>query len=197
MNWILIALGLNIIVVTLIYIFLRKRIDRAMRSNELLAQIELEVDKIVTELNLTTDRNITLIEDRIETLNALIDMSDKKIVLLNREVEKKNQEAPMVYSKPRPVEYKSASNSETPVENLSIPPEDTEEKEAEDNQPVKVDFSTNQTHAALSPPKTSKQKVLDMYTQGVDVHIIASKLNITLGEIELILSMNQRAFPEK
>ncbi|MBI9103213.1 MAG: hypothetical protein JEY99_12425 [Spirochaetales bacterium] len=228
MNWILLILGLNIIAVALIYILLRRRIDRAIRSTELLSQIEVEIDNIITELNQTTERNITLVEDKIRTLSLLMEQSDKKIFLINRELNKKQKEETVVYKRPRinnhPIEntgddfpanvnpsvrtnisseerlakatpvsyaqtqYEQASNVQSEPDVPSSP---------EEERPVKINFQANEQRKAQEPPKTSKQRVLEMYTRGEDVNSIASKLNITLGEIELILSMNQRSAPER
>jgi hypothetical protein len=46
------------------------------------------VDRIIVELNSTTDRNITLLEDKVQRLEALLEQADKKIGILRREIEK-------------------------------------------------------------------------------------------------------------
>ena len=72
----------------IIYIVLKKKIEKYIDPSSLLDQIREEVNRIIVELNQTTDRNIALIEDRISRLMELLAKADKKISLLQREGEK-------------------------------------------------------------------------------------------------------------
>ena len=47
-----------------------------------------EVDRLQVELNQTTNRNVTLIEDRLNALSEALGKADKKILLFRREAEK-------------------------------------------------------------------------------------------------------------
>jgi len=173
----LIVFGIDIIVLCVIYILLTKRIDRSFKSTELLSQIEADIDQVVTELNRTTDRNISLIEDRIQQLNALLEKADKRMVLFQREREKDNRRDAVVYTRPAPLRVTQVSLfDETPGE-----PTTARELETKPQPP-----------ATATAVKTSQEKVLEMESQGIESPVIASRLGMTLGEIELILSMNQR-----
>ncbi len=72
----------------IIYVVLKKKIKEFVDPSSLLDQIREEVNRIIVELNQTTDRNIALIEDRINRLMELHAEADKKISLLQREGEK-------------------------------------------------------------------------------------------------------------
>ena len=72
----------------LVYVVLRERIRRSLSSVSQIREIRDEVDRLIVELNQTTDRNIALVEDRIAALNELLGKADKKIGLLRRETEK-------------------------------------------------------------------------------------------------------------
>ncbi len=73
---------------TILYLVLKRKIERVSDASYLVGKIREEIDQIVVELNQTTDRNIALIEDRIHNLNELLSKADKKIGLLKREAEK-------------------------------------------------------------------------------------------------------------
>jgi hypothetical protein len=72
----------------LIYVILRERFRRSLLAASQTREMRDEVDRLIVELNQTTDRNIVLIEDRIASLNELLGKADKKIGLLRRETER-------------------------------------------------------------------------------------------------------------
>jgi hypothetical protein len=72
-------------------------LSKSLDPQAVLEAIREEVDRIIVELNSTTDRNITLLEDKVQSLTALIEQADKKIGILRREIEK-HELAGKVYS---------------------------------------------------------------------------------------------------
>jgi hypothetical protein len=92
-----------------IYLILKSRLKALVDPKTVLDSIRDEVDRIIVELNSTTDRNITLLEDKVQTLSGLLEQADKKIGILRREIEKHEMSA-KVYSElaskrvPQPVE---------------------------------------------------------------------------------------------
>jgi IS30 family transposase len=71
-----------------IYLILKARLKKSMDPKSVLASIREEIDRIIVELNSTTDRNITLMEDKVQVLTELLDRADRKIGVLKREIEK-------------------------------------------------------------------------------------------------------------
>lgn len=80
-----------------VYLLLKARISRALDPATVLREIRGEVDRMIVELNQTTDRNVSLVEDRIRKVSELLEAADKKIGLLRRESEKQ-EVASRVYS---------------------------------------------------------------------------------------------------
>jgi Na+/phosphate symporter len=72
-------------------------LSKSLDPRAVLESIREEVDRIIVELNSTTDRNITLLEDKVQSLTTLIEQADKKIGILRREIEK-HELADKVYS---------------------------------------------------------------------------------------------------
>jgi len=52
-----------------VYLILKKKIARTMSAATVLREVREEVNRILVELNQTTHRNVTLIEDRIASLS--------------------------------------------------------------------------------------------------------------------------------
>ena len=72
----------------IVYLILKAKLNKSVDPKEILASIREEVDRIIVELNSTTDRNITLLEDKVQSLSALLEHADKKVGILRRETEK-------------------------------------------------------------------------------------------------------------
>jgi len=177
--------GITVPGLILIYFLLRREIRRSFSSNELLRQVESDVESVITELNRTTDRNITLIEDKIRQLSQLIRQADHRITLMQKEREHQKESGreqepaslkPLVYA--RPVRSVSPKQADLPMESAS-----------EVSVPADSLFSEKKL--------TRREQVMVYHRQGLDRTIIASKLGITLGEVDLIVSLGERATGEE
>lgn len=140
-----------------VYLILKARLGKALNAARLLGEVREEVNRILVELNQTTNRNITLIEDRIGRLNELLGRADKKIALLEREIEKQ-QLASKLYSQ------LSAHRPEGGAQPAEPAPE----------------------------PKDRYEEVVRLARSGLSPELIGRRLGITLGEVELIISLGQR-----
>ena len=72
----------------IVYLILKAKLNKAVDPKAILESIREEVDRIIVELNSTTDRNITLLEDKVQSLSTLLEQAGKKIGILRREIEK-------------------------------------------------------------------------------------------------------------
>ena len=81
----------------IVYLILKAKLNKSVDPKAILESIREEVDRIIVELNSTTDRNITLLEDKVQSLSTLLEQADKKIGILKREIEKHELSA-KVYS---------------------------------------------------------------------------------------------------
>jgi hypothetical protein len=88
MDWLIFG-AVMIAVMVLMFLFLSRRIHRQYNAKEFLDEVQREVNVMVTELNQTTERNIQLIEDRMQKLNVLMKEADRRILLANQELTKK------------------------------------------------------------------------------------------------------------
>jgi ATP/maltotriose-dependent transcriptional regulator MalT len=165
------ALGQAVLIVSLfsvgylaVYLVLKRKLARALSAAAILGEVREEVNRILVELNQTTNRNITLIEDRIRSLNELLGKADKRIALMQREAEKQEL-ASRLYSE---LSSRRPAPAEEPPAPAAPPPE---EREGADR----------------------NEEVLRLARSGLSPALIARQLSITLGEVELIISLAQRA----
>jgi hypothetical protein len=180
MPTIIIAVVLNAAGLLVIYLLLSRRIHRALSASEVLDSIRDEVRSLVVELNQTTDRNVSLTEERVKQLQRLLGEADRRIQLLGRETDK-HRFGLEVYNRlkagSRDAEQRDrAASDDTSPTGHSLDVTIQPEPPVEPVEPVEEPLS---------------QKVLRLSAQGFDSRIIAQKVGTTLGEVELILSLRR------
>ncbi|MDR2052287.1 MAG: hypothetical protein LBP80_02655 [Treponema sp.] len=72
--------------------YLKRRTGRDRILSELLADLREEAAKIERAINAVTDRDVTLVEDRVKTLRALLEDTDRRIAVYVREFERRRSQ---------------------------------------------------------------------------------------------------------
>ncbi|MDR1352347.1 MAG: hypothetical protein LBK05_03600 [Treponema sp.] len=72
--------------------YLKRRTGRDRILTELLADLREEAAKIERDINAATDRDVTLVEDRVKTLRALLEDTDRRIAVYVREFERRRSQ---------------------------------------------------------------------------------------------------------
>jgi hypothetical protein len=142
-----------------IYIVLKRKIARTLAATTVLREVREEVNRILVELNQTTHRNVTLLEDRIASLAELLARADKKIALARREAEKQEL-ADRLYTELAGRRAAAAAP----------------DRQEEGNPP-----SQSLQDAAAAAVRLAQA--------GLSPALIARRLALPLGEVELILSL--------
>ncbi len=160
MNDLFILIILQIFGFALIFIILIRKINKSQNYNAIIDKVKLELSSIMVEINHTTEQNIRLIEDKINSLSNLLSNADKKINILKRETAK-HEVSNKVYDKIL----------------LS-------KKETSNGNELKPDNTANEVNI--------QDKAFKLFNEGFSKEIIAGKLGVTIGEIELIISLKNR-----
>lgn len=150
----------------IIYLLLKNRLDSIVNNKKFLREVREEVSSLITQINETSDRNVTLLENRLERLTSLLDEADNRISSL-----------------------KLSNNVK--VENVpTIKPPKAE--------PIKVVEGSNKTKSSLDidliddkDDLSKKDRILLLHKQGISNSIIAKKTESTIGEVELIITLNR------
>lgn len=147
------AVGINAIVVLIIYLGLKRQLRNSTGAAGLLDEIRDDIEALIVEINQITDRNVSIIEDKVKQLNQLLEGADKRITLLKREGDKNSIEMPR---------YNDLKKSSV--------------KEIE--------------HVRSEQKISKKEQILGLHRNGFSSGIIASKTGISIGEVELIISLS-------
>jgi len=210
---ILITLVVDLGGLVLVYLLLRDRVRRAASAEARIGEIREEVSRLLVELNQATDRNVALMEDRIAVLNEAISTADKKIGLLRRETEK-HDVGSRIYSRlaegktPRSAGAQEPGEARAPgaVPPPPVPPLAVELSERPGvtgrldapagprGAPAAEAAEAGAAAAAPAPGRAGdvRQRVMMLFRAGFSPSLIASRVGAPVGEVELIISLEQR-----
>ncbi|MFW6338775.1 MAG: DUF6115 domain-containing protein [Alkalispirochaetaceae bacterium] len=171
------TLAFNAVILAIIYLVLNRKVEKNITPEAFLEKVRSEIESVIVDLNETTDRNITLLEERVRSLQALIKRADKQLTVLQREVEKR-KESSEVYTHLRKA-GKIVSGS------------------AQRNETEGMTQSSSIAGAGSEPATPNseiplEERVINLHNQGVAPGSIAARLNRTIGEVELIISLYER-----
>ncbi|RKX73020.1 MAG: hypothetical protein DRP60_12635 [Spirochaetes bacterium] len=143
-------------------VFWRRRVRRGLETETIIKKLRTEIGEMITALNGTTERNIALLENKIRIINEQIDKAAKAAGVLKREHEKQEAVSQV---------YSSLARSKP----LTLAVED-------DNLPApSIDFET----------LSIREKALLLHRKGDSPDTIATRLDMSRGEIELIISLHE------
>lgn len=172
----LVTVLLNALMFAVIYTVTTRRIRKELSGSRVLEAIRDEIQSLIVELNQTTDRNVSIAEERMRQLRELIAEADKKIQLVSRETEK-HQVGVDVYNR-----LKDKS--------LRSPPAGSVSSDSTDREPTPEERDREGRETSRSPGEEPlADRVVRLSRQGFDARMIAQQLGAGLGEVELILSL--------
>jgi DNA-binding NarL/FixJ family response regulator len=177
MNSILVVV-MNVGLAAVVYLLLVRRIDRKLEPGRVLDNIRSEIDGIIVELNQTTDRNIGLLEDRVNRLNGLLEQADRRLAVLKREIESRSGSTEryndIVRRAPRTQQPHAAPAAEKTAASDGEKTGDPPANEASEGR------------------ATRKKQIVELHRKGIASNIIANRTGTTVGEVELIISLADR-----
>ncbi len=211
---ILVSIGSSIICAGLVYILLEKKIRRERSSSAITEQVRAEIDRMIVDLNQTADRNIGLIEQRLKALSDMLKEADHRVSLLQKHSDDLNRSTD-TYSRIRPAQVVKSHTAGGRQEDLfggdtdvpSAGKSHLRTKEASRQGSDKsIDIRLKKTQgsqgstafeeAAVSagegePRVPKRDRVISLHRQGFSPDIIASRVDSTVAEVELIISMTE------
>ena len=199
---ILVPLLVNLGAAALIYILLRRRIDVQYSQKAFLDKIQKEIGQIVTEMNQTTERNIQLLENKLEALKSLSERAQNLITRGNSELHSLQDRYQQIGSFSRP---SLPAVRPTVKEQARVLPEGEATgrltgKPAQSSEPdpqarVSPEEAGNSLQKEGNKDKSRdrrKQEATELYIRGEDLDRIAEQTGLSLGEVELIVALIRR-----
>lgn len=170
MNTVLICLIICTVYFFVMYRILIYRLNKKVDNRAFLKSVKEEINSLITQINETTDRNVLLIENRLERLSSAISEADRK--LLEIRDEKLRDVKP-------PVKETQVKSKEKPI-CLELVEDETQEPQIKNEQVIEDNNTL---------PK--RERIILLHKQGISPTVIASQTKATIGEVELIISLNR------
>ncbi|MDR2479092.1 MAG: hypothetical protein LBD48_07255 [Treponema sp.] len=193
------------------FFYFRAYIRRHTAAEQLLAEYRAEVYRLIAEIDAATDRDSQLVEERIKTLKKIIEDTDKRLAVYLREQERRRQgealytslgrgiqaalhTAPLPAPAPEaaplpPPEVPVPAAAETPAkagaQRGRKPARTGRGKKRGGEQPI-LDFPEQPAAKSL------KIQIAELAAQGLSPEQTASRLGISLSEVDLALSLLRR-----
>jgi hypothetical protein len=173
MQGIIVALSASAVSFAALYLLLARRIRMLVDPETILAQIRREVEELIVELNGTTERNITLMEQKLATINGALRRVEKRLAVLRREAASL-EESERVYAALRgPSDRPVGARAELAPEPISAQPIADGEGAGEG----------------------VRERVVSLHRAGISPESIARRVNLPRAKVELIVSLEQEGEP--
>jgi len=174
-----------------IFFFFMWYIKRRTSASLFLSEYQNEVYRLIAEIDSATDRDSMLVEDRIKKLKSILEDTDKRIAVYVRELDRSRTGEALYTSLGRGI--RAALN--TPVEPpppqpVPVPPVIV--------QPVVIQPPPVQEEPPPpepAPPPSRRQlrsEIQTMVNEGISPGEIASRLEISLAEVDLAINLMNR-----
>ena len=185
-----------------IFFYLKWYIKRRTSASELLAEYRTEVRRLIVEINAATDRDTQLVEERIKTLKTILGDTDKRVAVYARELERSRTGEALYTSLGRGIR----AALKTPVETTPSQPEQTQGAQTQSAQTPGVqtplpaqqesrpvpEAPAGQSSQKNSSKRQIRAQIEAMVNQGLPPAEIASRLNISLSEVDLAINLIER-----
>jgi hypothetical protein len=196
------------------FIYFQAYLRRRTGAKRILAEFEEEVNNIVATIDAAADRDITLVEERVRSLKTLLDAADRRIAAYAREMDSRasqetayaalNQGGGLAPSAPEPPHTEKPAPQPAYSEPSAASPAATAARANPD--PVARAKSGGTIALPLgegprfikspSPvkpkPRPLTERVSELSQNGLSPEAIASRLGVTISEVDLALAVSER-----
>lgn len=168
------------------FIYFRSFLTKRTSKERILGEFRDEVERMIADVDAATDRDIALIEDRVKSLRTLLEETDKHIIAYKKEINRRTLEEQAYAELGR-------RQSRTVIKS-GIPPEPTTQ-DTEFRDKISTDAGSqprfNRSESELKPKAPSfSEQVLELYQAGFSPELIASKLKVTVAEVDLAINVS-------
>jgi hypothetical protein len=166
------------------FFYFRWYIKRRTSVSGQLEEYRSEVIKLNADINSVTERNLTLIEDKIKKLKEILEETDKRVSVYAGELEKSRSGEALYTSLGRGI--RAALRTEeapallSPVRPQELPPAKSAQAAAEEPPPSKP------------PSRRQIRSSIDLLlNEGLSPDQVASRLDISIAEVNLAMNLRR------
>ncbi|MDR0444459.1 MAG: hypothetical protein LBH44_13755 [Treponema sp.] len=157
-----------------LFFYFKWYINKRTSASKLLSDHWTEVNKLIAQIDAATDRDFRLIEDRITKLKAILEDADKRIAVHEQKIAR-NPAATLYTNLGRGI--RAALKPEQPQAASGL------------SKPLQFKPETENGAAERASPGHIRDQIETLIMQGIAPAEIASRLNISLSEVDLVMNL--------
>ena len=172
------------------FLYLKTFVRRRTSPDYILDLLHEDVRQLEAVIDEKTEQELQLLEEKIRSLREICSEAERRIAVLNRELEKQDKEK----------EAMAALNTkklvEGPETNLpELLPSDVKQRHytpaaAEQEMPIKITLSREKL--ALKP-RPVKERIAELQKAGFSPELIAKRLDLNVGEVQLYFKLAEKS----
>jgi hypothetical protein len=177
------------------FIYFQAYLRRRTGTKRILAEFEEEVNNIVATIDAAADRDITLVEERVRSLKALLDAADRRITAYAREMDSRaaQETAYAALSRPPAQAAPQPPSAEAPA----VPPAAQAKARALSGGTIALPLGdgprfVKSPNPVKPKPRPLTERVSELSQNGLSPEAIASRLGVTISEVDLALAVSER-----
>ena len=167
----LILLCINIILMIIFY----RKVSHNFSQNAYRDRIREEVNRLIIDIEHESDHAVTVLEDKIQQIEKLLSDTDKHIALVEQEHEKWRMQKEFLGAYRTSPQEDEASAADTQKNTVMVY-----------KKPIGIPDADAKNTLLLNP----REQVVELARQGFSIDFIAERVDLPLGEIALILSID-------
>jgi hypothetical protein len=190
-----------------IFFYFRWYIKKRTSVNELLNEYRTEVYRLIAEIDSKTDRDMLLVEDRIKKLNEVLEETDKRIAVYARELDRSrkgealysnlgrgiraalNTQDEIDIAKNEPAVKPTAAITDKPPQLSIVRPNLEVQPPPQSANPIQIVHDNNKG----ASKRFIRAQIDELANQGVSQAEIASRLDISIAEVDLAMNLRRKS----
>jgi hypothetical protein len=216
MEFLLFALSVALVDAAALYLMFlrfRKKFREEISAGEVVERARREIGSLIAELNRTTDRSVSLLEDRTAAAKEASDAASKSFEALRREREGKERERaayermgrvrPLVREgesgvrpgiDPSQAMKAGARKAEERRETGTAMTQPTAEAGKEGRKPAfeKALPRIEASREPISTEESAAERALRLWERGISADLIAARVGMSVAEVDLVIAMEEQ-----
>eukprot|EP01156_Anaeramoeba_ignava_P021985 Anaeramoba_ignava/c20035_g3_i1.p3 GENE.c20035_g3_i1~~c20035_g3_i1.p3 ORF type:complete len:185 (+),score=24.77 c20035_g3_i1:1770-2324(+) len=178
---VLINIIINIIILFFIFHYLKWKLLKKSETGED-SSFKTEAENLIIEINRTTERNLQLIEAKIQQLKEAVKDAERVISVINKEKSGSADESEIYRKLENRSFFENAKKAEGDVIKVEFPLKEKTKNTSGDK---------NTDNISITDDMDTRERAVKMYRNGIEIELISRNLNIPVGEIELMISLDK------
>ena len=182
-NGFFIGFALSLLLWFLAFLYLKTFVRRRTSPDYILDLLHEDIRQLEAVIDEKTEQELQLLEEKIRSLRDICIEAERRIAVLNRELEKRDKEtkAMAALSKKQP-----ASRSDAPVLDLPMP---APPPALEETRPIHISFSREKLDIK---PRPVKERIAELQKAGFSPELIAKRLDLNVGEVQFYFRLAEK-----